>query len=136
MGAGVEDFQMEIPEFQGPEEQRGRSKSLAPSELTGLSEPPLDPFLEEGDENHADVTRSVALFDGYRTVASQSQTQSQGPSEGSDDGKGYSKNTVKARAVIRRELQPNTEEPEEDRYTSFNNMAQKRCGYVTGPGRQ
>ena len=83
---------MDIPEFQGPEEQRERSKSLAPSELTRLSEPPPDPSLEEGDESHADVTCPIALFDD-RTVASQSQsqTQSQGPSEGSDDGKGYSK---------------------------------------------
>ena len=40
-------------------------------------------------------------------------------------GEGYSKNTVKALAVIRRELQPNAEEAEEDKYMSFNNMAQK-----------
>ena len=125
-GAGVEDFQMDIPEFQGPEEQRERSKSLAPSELTRLSEPPPDPFLEEGDESHADVTCPIALFDD-RTVANQSQSQSQSQtqaSEGSDDGKGYSKITVKALAVFRRELQPNAEEPE-DKYMSFNNMAQK-----------
>ena len=131
-GAGVEDFRMDIPEFQGPEEHRERSKSLALSELTRLSEPPPDPFLEEGDESHADVTCPIALFDD-RTVASQSQTQSQSQapsSEPSDDGKGYSKNTVKALAVIRRELQPNAEEPEEDRYMSFNNMAQKVCTAV------
>ncbi|PIL35855.1 hypothetical protein GSI_01515 [Ganoderma sinense ZZ0214-1] len=76
--AGVEHFQMEIPE-----------------------PPPPDPFLEEGGESHADVTCPIALFDD-RTVASQSQTQ-----------------------VIQRELQPNAEEPEEDKYMSFNNMAQK-----------
>ena len=53
------------------------------------------------------MTCPIALFND-RTVAnqSQSQTQSQGPSEGCDDGKGCSKNTVKALAVIRRELQP------------------------------
>ena len=126
-GAGVEDFRMDIPEFQGPEEHRERSKSLAPSELTRLSEPPPDLFLEEGDESHADVTCPIALFDD-RTVASQSQAPSQAPSEPSDYGKGYSKNTVKALAVIRRELQPNPEEPEEDKYMSFNNMAQKVRG--------
>ena len=123
MGAGAGDFRMEVHEFQGPEEQRERSKSLAPSELMRLSEPPPDPFLEEGDESHADVTYPIALFDD-RTVASQSQSQTQ-TSEGSDDGKGYSKNTVKALAVIRRELPPNADEPEEDKYMSFNNMAQK-----------
>ena len=122
-GAGVEDFQMDIPGFQGPEEQRERSKSLASSELTRLSPP--DPFLEEGNESHADVTCLIAFFDD-RTVASQSQSQSQTQtSEASDDRKGYSKNTVKALAVIRRELQPNVEEAEEDKYMSFNNMVQK-----------
>ena len=84
------------------------------------------PFLEEGDESHEDVTCPIALFDD-QTVASQSQSQSQ-TSEGSDDEKGYSKNTVKALAVIRRELQPNAVEPEEDKYMSFNNMAQKVRG--------
>ncbi|KAM5540238.1 hypothetical protein V8D89_006057 [Ganoderma adspersum] len=69
------------------------------------------PFLEEGDESHADVTCPIALFDD-RTVASQSQSQTEA-SEGSDDRKGYSKNTVKARVVNRRELQPNVEERED-----------------------
>ena len=68
--------------------------------------------------------RPIALFDDW-TVASQSQSQTQ-TSEGSDDGKGYSKNTVKVLAVIRRELQTNVEEPEEDK--NFNNMAQKVRG--------
>ena len=57
----------------------------------------------------------------------QSQSQSQAPTEPSDDGKGYSKNTVKALTVIRRELQPSADEPEADKYMSFNNMAQKVC---------
>ncbi|KAM5538935.1 hypothetical protein V8D89_007430 [Ganoderma adspersum] len=97
-GAGVEDFQMEIPKFQGPEEQRERSKSLMLWESTRLSQPPPDPFLEEGDESHAGERRQ----------------------------EGYSKNTVKALAVIRPELQPPVEEQEEDRYMSFfDSMAQK-----------
>ena len=87
--------------------------------------------MEEGDESHADVTCPIALFDD-RTVASQSQSQgqsqaqTQSASEPSDDGKGYSKNTVKALAIVRRELQPGAEDAEgEDKYMSFNRMAQK-----------
>ncbi|KAI0779378.1 Rec8 like protein-domain-containing protein [Fomes fomentarius] len=118
----MDDFHMDIPELGGAEGDRARSKSLAPSELSRLSTPPPDIMLEEGDESHADATCPIAMFDDR--VAS-SQTQSQAPTESSDDGKGYSKNTVKALAVIRKEVQPNPEEPEEDRYMSFNNMAQK-----------
>ncbi|KAI0705062.1 Rec8 like protein-domain-containing protein [Cerioporus squamosus] len=122
-GPGMEDFQMDIPEFGGPEGDRARSKSLAPSELSRLSTPPPDVF-EEGDESHADATCPIAMFDD-RVAASQSQGQSQAPTEASDDGKGYSKNTVKALTVIRRELQPSADEPEADKYMSFNDMAQK-----------
>ncbi len=127
----MDDFQIDIPELGGAEDDRARSKSLAPSELSRLSTPPPDIMLEEGDESHADATCPIAMFDDR--VAS-SQTQSQAPTESSDDGKGYSKNTVKALAVIRKEVQPNPEEPEEDKYMSFNNMAQKVCivySYVT-----
>ncbi len=64
---------------------------MAASELTRLLEPPEDPFLEEGDESHVDVTCSIGLFDD-QMVASQSKTQneSQGPSEASDNRKRYS----------------------------------------------
>ncbi|KAI0663616.1 Rec8 like protein-domain-containing protein [Cubamyces menziesii] len=125
-----EDFQMDVPEFEGgpvgPE--RARSKSLAPSVLSRLSTPPPDIMLEEGDESHADVTCPIAIFDD-RIEASQTQSQamSQATTElaSSDDGKGYSKNTVKALAIVRRELQPSAEEPAEEKYMSFNNMAQK-----------
>ncbi|KAI0374146.1 hypothetical protein BV20DRAFT_1049545 [Pilatotrama ljubarskyi] len=127
-----EDFQMEVPEVEGgaagPEAERVRSKSLAPSVLSRLSTPPPDIMLEEGDESLADVTCPIAVFDD-RVAQSQSQSQalSQVASElaSSDDGKGYSKNTVKALAIIRRELQPSAEEPAEEKYVSFNNMAQK-----------
>ena len=45
----------------------------------------------------------------------------------------YSKSTVKALAAIRWELQPNMEVLEEDRCTSFNNMAQKVRTIVPEP---
>ena len=131
MGMGVDDFQMDVPELGGPEE-RARSKSAAPlSPLSRLSTPPPDPLVEEGEESHADATCPIALFDD-RVASSQAPTQSQASAEPSDDGKGYSKNTVKALTLIRRELQPSPEE-QEDKYMSFNHMAQKvraPCSYV------
>lgn len=123
-----EDFQMDIPEFEGgavgPEAERARSKSLAPSVLSRLSTPPPDVMLEEGDESHADVTCPIAVFDD-RVASSQSQSQAPTEPASSDDGKGYSKNTVKALSIIRKDLEPSAEEPAEDKYMSFNNMAQK-----------
>ncbi|KAI8972255.1 Rec8 like protein-domain-containing protein [Trametes punicea] len=127
-----EDFQMEIPEFEGgpvgPEAERARSKSLAPSVLSRLSTPPPDIVPEEGEESHADVTCPIAVFDDrIESTPSQSQALSQAASElaSSEEGKGYSKNTVKALALIRRELQPSQEEPAQDKYMSFNQMSQK-----------
>ncbi|CDO75674.1 hypothetical protein BN946_scf184941.g27 [Trametes cinnabarina] len=123
-----EDFQMEIPEYEsgplGPEAVRARSKSLALSELSRLSTPPPDVPLEEGDESHADVTCPIAVFDD-RLESSQAQSQATTEVASSDDGKGYSKNTVKALTLIRRELQPSAEAPAQDKYLSFNQMSQK-----------
>ncbi|KAI0819965.1 Rec8 like protein-domain-containing protein [Trametes gibbosa] len=123
-----EDFQMDIPEFEGgavgPEVERARSKSLAPSVLSRLSTPPPDVILEEGDESHADATCPIAVFDD-RVAQSQGQSQATSELAASDDGKGYSKNTVKALSIIRKELEPSPEGPAEEKYMSFNNMAQK-----------
>ncbi|KAL7281759.1 hypothetical protein ACG7TL_005078 [Trametes sanguinea] len=123
-----EDFQMDVPEFEGgplgSEAGRARSRSLAPSELSRLSTPPPDVILEEGDESHADVTCPIAVFDD-RIESSQAQSQATTELGASDDGKGYSKNTVKALALIRRELQPSAEAPAQDKYMSFNQMSQK-----------
>ena len=83
----------------------------------------------EGDESYADLSCPIAMFDSRQPTQTQTQTQDeQEVPENVAEDKGYSKNTVKALAVIRRELQPNAEEPEEDKYMSFNNMAQKVCG--------
>ena len=114
----IDDFEMKIPE-------PGREQSAGPlSPLSRLSTPPPDALIEEGEESHADATCPIALFDDR--VAGSSQAASQGQSqEPSDDGKGYSKNTVKALSLVRRELQPNPEDEDEDKYMSFNNMAQK-----------
>ncbi|KAI0630234.1 Rec8 like protein-domain-containing protein [Trametes polyzona] len=124
-----EDFQMEVPEFEGgpvgPEAaERARSKSLAPSVLSRLSTPPPDIMLEEGDESHADVTCPIAVFDD-RVAQSQSQSQATTELASSDDGKGYSKNTVKALAIVRKELEPSADELAGEKYMSFNNMSQK-----------
>ncbi|OBZ70610.1 Cohesin subunit rad21 [Grifola frondosa] len=122
---GAEDFQMEIPEFDmGAGDMdlgRARSKSAALSVLSRLTTPPPDGVqLEEGEESYADLTCPIAVFDDR---AAQSQSQSV---ESSDDGKGYSRNTVKALSIIRRELRPTTgEEHDEEKVMSFKKMSEK-----------
>lgn len=124
----MEDFQ--LPEFEmAPGEQmeleRARSKSAAPSELSRLTTPPADDVpMQEGQETYADMPCQIAEFD-ERTSSSQSGESGASQSE---DGKGYSKNTVKALTIIRRELGPVTgEEHPEDKVMSFKRMSQKVC---------
>lgn len=117
----VDDFQMEVPEFQPVADdqlsRRERSQSVL-SELSRLSTPvPENAAFDEGMESYADATCPIAMFDER---SSQSQDQADKP----EDGKGYSKNTVKALRVIRQELQP---EPRvrEEKVMSFNRMSDK-----------
>ncbi|KIK27723.1 hypothetical protein PISMIDRAFT_674633 [Pisolithus microcarpus 441] len=118
MTGAVDDFQMNVPdEFPMAQEDLGaqRAKSLAPSELTRLSTPGIE---GEEEESYADLTCPIAAFDVRPLPSSQSQEM-----DGDVDSKGYSKNTVKALALIRRDLQPahGGQEP----VMSFARMSQK-----------
>ncbi|THH33260.1 hypothetical protein EUX98_g902 [Antrodiella citrinella] len=124
---GMEDFQMEVPEFEmdagvGIEPaQRGRSKSVLSSELSRLSATPApeNAPLEEGEESYADAKCPIAIFDDRGSQSQETSTQAS-----SDDGKGYSKHTVQALGIIRRELQPSPDQ-EEQKVMSFKKMSEK-----------
>ncbi|KAI0949207.1 hypothetical protein AcW1_008889 [Taiwanofungus camphoratus] len=127
----IEDFHMDIPEFEmaagiGMDLERARSKSVAPSELTRLSTPPAEGVApEEGEDTYADLACPIAVFDD-RSAQSQSQSQTgESAADSSDDGKGYSRNTVKALGIIRRELQPSEGEEDNEKVISFKNMSEK-----------
>jgi cohesin complex subunit SCC1 len=130
--AGLDDYQLEIPEFDlgmGGEVDmdRERSKSVAPSALSRLSTPGPDGLiLEEGDETYADATCPIAMFD----VRPATQTQSQAPeketeTQADNEGKGYSKNTVKALGIIRKDLQPVVGQEDQEKVLSFRKMSDK-----------
>ncbi|KAI6105275.1 Rec8 like protein-domain-containing protein [Pisolithus croceorrhizus] len=113
----VDDFQMNVPDdFPMAQEDLGaeRAKSLALSELTHLS----TPGIEGEEETHADPTCPIAAFDIRPLPSSQSQEMG-----GDFDRKGYRKNTVKALAIICRDLQPmhDGQQPA----MSFTRMSQK-----------
>jgi cohesin complex subunit SCC1 len=130
---GLDDYQLEVPEFDmgaggDMDIDRARSKSLAPSVLSRLSTPAPDGVvIEEGDETYADASCPIAMFD----IRPSAQTQTQG-TEGEaqtvdNEGKGYSKNTVKALGIIRKELQPVAGQEEMDKMLSFRKMSDKVC---------
>ena len=123
LGFGDESGLME--EFQMPELEMGdvhlegaaEREQTVLSDLTRLSRQstptPENAPLEEGEETYADVTCPIATFDERGAQPADKE-----------DGKGYSKNTVKALRIIRQELQPVAGEAEE-RVMSFRRMADK-----------
>lgn len=124
---GFDDFQMNVPDFDIPampdvQPDRARSVSAAPSQRSRLSTPALDnAIFDDERETYADLSCPIALFDER---GSQSQRDSDSQSDGKSDGKDYSRNTVKALTVIRKELQVETDE-DEDKVMSFNKMSEK-----------
>ncbi|KIJ68157.1 hypothetical protein HYDPIDRAFT_107820 [Hydnomerulius pinastri MD-312] len=120
MSAGMDDFQMDVGgEVPVAQEEIGteRGRSVAPSERSRLSTPAVGE--EEGEETYADLTSLIAAFDVRPSQSSQSQESTTTDGE----GRGYSKNTVKALGIIRKELQP--EDEDEELVMSFAKMSTK-----------
>ncbi|KAI0259262.1 Rec8 like protein-domain-containing protein [Gloeopeniophorella convolvens] len=118
-GLGMEDFQMDVSAAEPAPVELVRDKSLAPSELTRISRVSTPaPEEAEGEETYADLACPIAVFD----MKGSSQVSEADSSAGSD-GKGYSKNTMRALGVIRRELEP--AEDEAEKVLSFRHMSTK-----------
>ena len=114
-GLGMEDFQMDIGGEDLPPVELIRGKSVAPSELTRMSRAST-PALEEGEETYADLECPIVAFD--------TKASSQVSETDSSDGKGYSKNTIRALGIVRKELEP-VEGESEEKVMSFKYMATK-----------
>lgn len=118
VSGGMDDFRMDVGgDFPvAHDDVAERARSTAPSERSRMSTPAVD--AEEGEETYADVSSAIAVFDVRPSQSSQSQ-------ESANDGesKGYSRNTVKALGIIRRELQP--EDDEEEKTISFAQVSHK-----------
>ncbi|KAJ6609858.1 Rec8 like protein-domain-containing protein [Mycena sp. CBHHK59/15] len=118
-GAPLEDYQLDIPEL----DVDVRGKSAAPSELSRLSTPAPDGTFDDGIENYADAACPIVMFDVRPST--QSQGVENGTESAENEGKGYSKNTVKALGIIRKELKPVDGDDNEDKVLSFRKMADK-----------
>jgi cohesin complex subunit SCC1 len=128
---GLDDYQLGVPEFDmgaggDMDIDRARSKSLAPSALSRLSTPAPDGVvIEEGDETYADASCPIAMFDIRPSAETQTQGTEREAQIADNEGKGYSKNTVKALGIIRKELQPVAGQEEMDKMLSFRKMSDK-----------
>ena len=119
-GAPVDDYQFEVDMTDGNIGnglERERSKSR-------FSTPAADgEAFDEAHESFADASCPIAMFDDR---PSQSQSQQEAAEQ---DGKGYSRNTVKALSIIRRELSPTTAtasgETGAEKVMSFRQMSNK-----------
>lgn len=117
-----EDYQLDIPQFEPAEGVDFDGKSVA----SRLSTPALEGMLfDEMDESYADATCPIAAFDTH--PATQSQGTEREVEQTNIDGKGYSRNTIKALNIIRRELRPVDGDDNEEKVLSFANMAHKVC---------
>lgn len=113
---GADDFRMDVGgDFPVSHEEVGpeRARSVAPSERSRLSTPAVD--VEEGEGTYADVSSAIAVFDVRSSQSQESATDG--------ESKGYSRNTVKALGIIRRELQP--EDDEQEKTISFAQVSHK-----------
>ncbi|EJD02799.1 uncharacterized protein FOMMEDRAFT_107785 [Fomitiporia mediterranea MF3/22] len=110
----MDDYQFDVDNIDlgGPADlERARSKSR-------FSTPAVDgEMFDETGETFADSSCPIAMFDDR---PSQQQSQQEAAEQ---DGKGYSRTTVKALAVIRKELQPSAGEI--GKVMSFQQMSHK-----------
>jgi cohesin complex subunit SCC1 len=133
---GLDDYQLEVPEFDTGvmDMDRARSKSLALSALSRLSTPAPDGVvMEEGEESYADASCLIAMFDFRPSTQTQTQASEQEAQAVDNEGKGYSKNTVKALSIIRKELQPVADQEEMDKMLSFRKISDKVCSHLLLP---
>jgi cohesin complex subunit SCC1 len=136
ISAGLgDDFELDVPmasetglELGAADERLSRARSGSVlSALSRLSTPmPENAAFDEGAETFADAACPIATFDERAAGASQEQA------DRAEDGRGYSRNTVKALRLVRQELQPMPAETQEgavqeqgEKTMRFSTMANK-----------
>jgi cohesin complex subunit SCC1 len=102
MGGDVGDMRFDIDEsLQLPANERAISRHTTPG---------ADDYGVEGGRSYADVDCPIAMFDTQATSTQQNGAEDEAHPTPND--KGYSKNTLKALGLLRKELQPTEEDAE------------------------
>lgn len=109
---GIDDYRFDVDMNADINVDRARSKSRF---STPAADGELFDDLQEG-ETYADASCPISMFDDRQ---SQSQQES-----AAQEGKGYSRTTVKALSVVRKELQPSSS-GEQEKVMSFQQMSHK-----------
>lgn len=121
MGMGADDFQFDVGAGAGMDDMQELMDRERAKSKSRMSTPAADGELfDEAKETYADMDCPIRVFD-ERPSQSQSQSQNE-PAE--PDGKGYSRNTVKALNIVRRNLGP---AGSGDKVMSFQEMSHKVC---------
>ena len=120
-GMEIDDFQMDLG--LGDDGKRGKTPL---TDLSRLSTP-LANGVEGEETSYANAECLIAGMDSRPSQQTQSQAAERDEAEG--EGKGYSKNTVRALGIIRKELRPSAEEEKEEKL-SFNKMADKVYSFL------
>ncbi|KAI0046073.1 hypothetical protein FA95DRAFT_1583171 [Auriscalpium vulgare] len=120
-GTGLEDFQMDVGDLPSADVGLGmeRARSVTESALSRLSTPAVGEEAE-GEETYANADSPIAVFD----MKGASQATETPETAEVSDGKGYSKNTIRALGIIRGELQP-VDGEDEEKFLSFTKMSAK-----------
>lgn len=115
-GVAIDDYQFDVDMNVGGASDREMSNRLSTPGIDGET-------FDETAKSYDNMTCSIALFD-------ERPSQTQGQQEAADhDGKGYSRNTVKALTIIRKDLQPSSSEVE--KVMSFQQMSHKVSNILT-----
>jgi cohesin complex subunit SCC1 len=113
--AVMDDFELGVPIGLDIDNERARSVATDRSRQSSLGP----------DVSYGDLTCPISTFD-VRTQPSQPGDVDQEPPEIAEhDAHGYSKNTMKALGLIRKELQPGLEDEAERKMLSFTKMSHK-----------
>ncbi|PPQ89563.1 hypothetical protein CVT25_012235 [Psilocybe cyanescens] len=118
-----DDYQLDFPET-GQELDQERAKSIFTdrSRLSSLAPEGLD----EIDPTRIDADCPVSIFDATQPAQSQMpEVEQDQPEVVETDKQGYSKNTIKALGLIRKELQPDDGDEDVPKTMSFKQMSNK-----------
>jgi cohesin complex subunit SCC1 len=120
----MEDYQLELPDVgMQLEDERARSVFTDRSRLSSLGPEGLD------DVDHViDLNCPLSIFDVNQPTQTQQSQALEGDQDQADvpetNKQGYSKNTIKALGLVRKELQPSTDEDaDEPKAMSFKQMS-------------
>ena len=113
-----------MPDFEmgGADIDYQRSKSVA---LSRMSTPTPEGNAVGDDETYADLICPISIFDEKSQLQSQAMLEKEEAEATAGDKRGYSKNTMKALGIVRKELHPTAGHEGQEKFVSFKRISHK-----------